>query len=85
MPDTPQRRAWLAGRDAGEADALATLNTPAIRFAAQRELPADRDLWPAWIQGYGYGISGTVPHIPGHCLSSVIGPGRPMRTELTRD
>ena len=85
MADTPERKAWLAGRDAGEADALATLNTGAVRFAAQRELPADRDLWSAWLHGYGYGVSGAIGPIPGHCLSTVFGGGRPMRTELTRD
>ena len=93
MIKTP-RAAWLAGRDAGHADGKDKL-AQAGRFGVEhatfctlQEMPADRALWPAWLSGYGEGISEAAGCIPGHHLASVVQlDSKPVqtRTELIPD
>ncbi len=74
MISTPQE-AWTAGRDAGHADGkakLAQAGSWAVEhatFCTVQEMPADRQLWPAWLNGYGHGISEAAWYVPGHHLA----------------
>lgn len=88
MISTP-RDAWLAGRDAGHEDGKAKL-AQAGSFAVEhaiwatvQEMTADRELWPAWLSGYGEGVSEAAGCIPGHHLASVYQPdSKPPRTRV---
>lgn len=61
--NTTSREAHNAGRRAGQDAARRQLALQdllpetAPRFAMVDTMPADRDLWPAWLHGYGQGIS----------------------------